>query len=498
MTPIRLAQVARWSFRWRIVLPLVALLFGLCLSLLHPWLITWGATAEEQAMTLPGDATDPPPYLTRSINIDAPPSAVWPWIVQMGQDRAGFYSNTWLENLFGSDIHNAESLHPEWQQRTIGDRVPLARPDLLFGLGAVGHTNIVVLAPERTIGIIVGRFVLQPVGDDRTRLVFRESAQTQGAGAQGSAAVRVLIWDPAHFVMVHRVLEGIKERAEARPLVPLGVQVPARLGWLLAGAALVAVFAAHRRWWPWLALLVLMLVPPYLATGDLDSTLAGVLALGIPLAGGLAFGRRWWPAYVLIASFVLLVLLLAPDAYAAFGLIFFVLAAGLGRGCGVSHADRRDSTRSRRPLRRSHLTEGTHMSNWILVALLGLEAHFAASYVVPLDTQGQGALGGLLRWFWPWAYGDGGPLGRITPAAGFPVAGFFLAAATFLFFLLGALAAAGIWVPSTWWPLLATIGAVLLLCLMVSFFGPTKLIPIAFALATLFFAVSRPTAFAVG
>jgi hypothetical protein len=96
----------------------------------------------------------------------------------------------------------------------------------------------------------------------------------------------------------------------------VGVQVVARLGWLLAAAGLLAMFAAHRRWWPWLALPILVLVPPYLATRDLD--------------GALAFGRRWWPAYLLLASVVLLILLLTPDAYAAFGLILFVLAGGIG------------------------------------------------------------------------------------------------------------------------------------------------------------------------
>ena len=137
------------------------------------------------------------------------------------------------------------------------------------------------------------------------------------------------------------------------------------------------------------------------------------------------------------------------------------------------------------------------MSNWILVVLLALQAHFAASYIVPLDRQAQGAFGGLLRWFWPWGYGDGGPLGQITPA-GSPVGGFFVAAITFLVFLLGALAAAGIWVPAAWWDTLAIAGAVLLLCLMLLFVGPTKLMPMLFALVTLYLAISKPAAFAVG
>src|SRR5207302_7843501 len=112
--------------------------------------MNWGATPAEISMSLPGGdpSLGPDAYFTRAITIDAPPSVVWPWLVQMGQDRAGFYSNTWLENLVGADIHNASSIHSEWQHRAIGDSVPLARPDLLFGVGAVGRSSIVVLVPE--------------------------------------------------------------------------------------------------------------------------------------------------------------------------------------------------------------------------------------------------------------------------------------------------------------------------------------------------------------
>ncbi len=136
------------------------------------------------------------------------------------------------------------------------------------------------------------------------------------------------------------------------------------------------------------------------------------------------------------------------------------------------------------------------MSKWILVALLGLQAHFAASYLVPLDERSQREFGGLLRWAWPWAYGDGGPLGQITQAAGFPIAGFFLAVTSGGVFLLAALAVAGLWVPLGWWRALATVGAALLLCLMALFFGPTKLLPMAFALVTLYVALGKPAAFA--
>jgi hypothetical protein len=132
------------------------------------------------------------------------------------------------------------------------------------------------------------------------------------------------------------------------------------------------------------------------------------------------------------------------------------------------------------------------MSSWILVVLLGLQAHFAASYLVPLDRKAQGEFGGLLRWFWPWSDGDGGPLGRVTTADGFPIAGFWLAATAATLFILAALAAAGLWIPARWLRPLSIGGAAFMACLMALFFGPTKLIPIGLALATLYVALATP------
>ena len=119
------------------------------------------------------------------------------------------------------------------------------------------------------------------------------------------------------------------------------------------------------------------------------------------------------------------------------------------------------------------------MSKWALVVLLGLQAHFAASYLVPLDAPSQREFGGLLRWFWPWAQGDSGPLGQMT-SAGFPLPGFFLAMATAGLFVLAGLAVFGMWVPFAWWRTLTIAGAVLSLLLMLLFPGPTKLLPLAF------------------
>jgi hypothetical protein len=124
------------------------------------------------------------------------------------------------------------------------------------------------------------------------------------------------------------------------------------------------------------------------------------------------------------------------------------------------------------------------MLRWVFVAVLAIQAHFAASYLVPLDEQAQRTFGGLLKWAWPWSIGDGGPLGRMT-SSGFPLPGFFLAATSAGALILAALAVARIWVPFGWWRPLATTGAVLSLLLMALFFGLTKLLPIATALVIL-------------
>ena len=297
-------------------------LWGLFLLVLHPWIMRWGSTPEEQAMALPGDTAAPSAYFTRAITIDAPPSAVWPWLVQVGQDRAGFYSNDWLENLFGGDIHNADAVRSQWQQRAVGDRAPMAGEALRRVGGEYTLLTVRTLEPERVIADVPGRFVVLPLGEQGTRLLLREPL-----AIPERSGLAWLVWDPMHFVMVQRMLEGIKERAERRPLVPGVVQTVARAGWALAGLALLGVFLSRRRWWPWLLLPAVPVASSLALTGDSTSALAGFLAVGITVAGALAFGRRWWPPYVLLASSVALVLLIAPDAYAAFGLIFLMLEA---------------------------------------------------------------------------------------------------------------------------------------------------------------------------
>ena len=86
-------------------------------------MLAWGATAIERERRLPGDhlVPDPTHSTTHAITINAPPEAIWPWLVQMDQDRAGFYTHNWVERLLRSGIPDTHELHPEWQHQAVGN-----------------------------------------------------------------------------------------------------------------------------------------------------------------------------------------------------------------------------------------------------------------------------------------------------------------------------------------------------------------------------------------
>lgn len=106
-------------------------------------------------------------------------------------------------------------------------------------------------------------------------------------------------------------------------------------------------------------------------------------------------------------------------------------------------------------------------------------------------------MGGSLRWVWPWANGDNGPLGTMVADGESPLAGTYFAIVAGVVLLVAALAVAGWWVPASWWRSLATAGAVMLIVLMALFLGPTKILPIALAAGTVYITLSRPETFSI-
>jgi hypothetical protein len=176
----------------------------------------WGATKDELARTLPGDDIVPDAVAsTRAITIDVPASGVWPWLVQMGQDRAGFYSYDLIERLVGAGIHNSNRIVPEWQRLQPGDLMRTYRHIPRFE--PLGWT-VVRVEPERTLVVRNVKstwswaLVLEPLGERYTRLIARTRAARKGA--LGMLPER-LIGEPIHFVMEVGVLRGLKRRAEA-------------------------------------------------------------------------------------------------------------------------------------------------------------------------------------------------------------------------------------------------------------------------------------------
>ena len=157
-----------------------AVLFGLLMAvylmIIHPWMRDWGATAAEQQMALPGDdlIPDRSAQSTLAITINAPPDVVWQWLAQVGQDRGGFYTYTWLENLVGADIHNADEIHPEWQGLAVGDEWRLVSANYLGGVGKDAASSVLISDPVRALVLEMwGAHVIMPITEGTSRLIVR-------------------------------------------------------------------------------------------------------------------------------------------------------------------------------------------------------------------------------------------------------------------------------------------------------------------------------------
>jgi hypothetical protein len=170
---------------------------------IRPWHRRWGATEEEARMTLPGDELVPDPGYenTRAVTIHASAEEVWTWLAQIGQDRDGFYSYEWLENLAGCDIHNANRIYPEWQDVKAGDPLAIVRG---------WRTRLAAVEPGRSLVIAGwGTYAIRPIDGHTSRLIARARHQ------KGRASLAYLLTvEIPHFIMERKMLLGIKERAE--------------------------------------------------------------------------------------------------------------------------------------------------------------------------------------------------------------------------------------------------------------------------------------------
>jgi hypothetical protein len=185
---------------------------------LHRWRTRWGAKAEELELRLPGDELVPEPdwSFNHAITIDAPRSAVWPWLMQLGQGRGGFYTYQGLENLAGCGIRNVLEVRPELQRLEVGDTVRMHRS----GFGP----KVTLIEPERALVLggppeadgtrATWAFYLLDGPEETTRLLER-GRHKPGRGLAARLGFGPYLIDPIGFVMSRKMLRTIKGLAEA-------------------------------------------------------------------------------------------------------------------------------------------------------------------------------------------------------------------------------------------------------------------------------------------
>jgi len=242
---------------------IASLVLTLGYSLLRPVHLRWGATDKDVTRPMPGDLTGL--RWTRAILIEAAPEQIWPWLVQFGQGRGGWYSYDWLENLLGFDIHTAGRILPEYQNPETGTPICMS--------GSFCPSQVHVVEPYQWFGwqakdesgepVWTFVFGLFPEGENRTRLVVRESFNP--AFMPPAAVIALEIPDA---VMELKMLDTLKARAEGRPAS--GLVTAAEIGlWLAALAVSLTAgwqFVTHPAWQRPLAIFISGLVALLLIT----------------------------------------------------------------------------------------------------------------------------------------------------------------------------------------------------------------------------------------
>ena len=232
-----------------------AALMGTLLVGVRPWYTSWGTTLEERLRPLPGDGlVGGPVHETRAIAIAAPAAQVFAWVAQIGQDRAGFYSYELLEDLVGCEMPDVRRLDPALQRWSIGSKLWMYPADELDGRG---HATLIHHEPGRAL--IFGTntpsdppgsaptgswsFVVEPSGPESSRLITRASGGAMPT-LLGAAYTRA-VFEPLHFAMERRMLEGIRGLAEGRAISPtrdaltLASWFGAFVAFIAAGAAVL-------------------------------------------------------------------------------------------------------------------------------------------------------------------------------------------------------------------------------------------------------------------
>jgi hypothetical protein len=193
---------------------------GIYIVFYRPRQLRWGATDQEVARAMPGDEIVARPVFnaTRAVTVNARPEEIWPWLVQIGFGRAGWYSYDILDNL---GRHSSEEILPEYQHLAPGDLIPLG-PGEASGLYVKEiRPNESMVWWERKRQATSWVWGLYPTGDGQTRLITR--VRNDYRKGLSNFVFGLLLIEPADFPMMRKCMLGIKRRAE-------NIAVPAQAG----------------------------------------------------------------------------------------------------------------------------------------------------------------------------------------------------------------------------------------------------------------------------
>jgi hypothetical protein len=211
-----------------------ALLAGLIgYATLHRLGQTYGSTSHERRVPMPGDDSVAKPQfvITHGITIDAPPETVWPWLVQMGWHRGGWYTARWVDKLmFPGNRESADYVMEDFQDLQVGDFIPDGAPETECGfvVEQVDPPRLLVLHSTSHLPLQWRRsgrasvdwtwvFSVRTIDSGRrSRLIFRWRAATKPWWLTLSAWVMIV---PADFIMSRDMLRGVKRRAERLALI---------------------------------------------------------------------------------------------------------------------------------------------------------------------------------------------------------------------------------------------------------------------------------------
>jgi len=216
------------------------------LFIYRPLQINWGAGNDEVQRMMPGDdiVQSPTFNATRAVTVNAEPEQIWPWLVQMGHTRAGWYSYDLVDNL---GRVSAERIIPEYQHLQPGDLVPIS-PD-----GKMGF-RVKDFDPNRWMlwwdgeGGMTWVWGLYSIDEKRSRLISRVRMRYNWLSP---GIVLALALDVGDFIMMRQCMIGIKSRAEGRRVESLIGQTVELFLWILSfiGFVIAEVWIIVKKDW---------------------------------------------------------------------------------------------------------------------------------------------------------------------------------------------------------------------------------------------------------